>query len=367
LREGTARDAYRLAARHPLSEGSAYADLEWLAGFIALRRLNDPQTALRHFQNLRTAVSTPISLGRAGYWEGRAREALGDAAGAQAAYEFGGEHQSGFYGLLAAEKAGLPMDGVYATGGPEFPDWRSAAFASSSVLAAGQLLLRAGERPLGARFLAHLAEGLNSLELGQLSEMALSTGELYAAVTVAKAAAERGVILPRAYFPVHELAKADLPVAPELALAVARRESEFNPAAGSGAGALGLMQLMPGTAQDMARATGVEYARGRLTSDPSYNARLGSAYLAKLIADFGANPILVAVGYNAGPGRVRSWVAARGHPGAPDVDAVDWIEMIPFTETRTYVMRVAESLPIYRARLTGQVQPMTLRREIGRP
>lgn len=363
MREGRAQDAYRLAAGHHLSDGASYADLEWLAGFVALRQLNDPATALRHFQRFRTAVATPISLSRAGYWEGRAREAMGDPVGAQAAYEFGAEHQTAFYGLLAAEKAGVPMDPALASGGPTFPDWRGGAFASSSVLEAALMLRQAGDRGLFTRFLLHLAESQDATGLGQLSDLALSLDEPYTALSVAKQAAERGVILPRAYFPVTDLARADLGVPPEWTLAIARRESEFNPVVVSPAGALGLMQVMPGTAQDMARALGVDYSRGRLTSDPAYNARLGAAYLRKLFDEFGDSPVLVAVGYNAGPGRSRSWTAERGHPAAADV--VDWIEMIPFTETRNYVMRVSETLPIYRARLTGEAQPIRFLQELS--
>lgn len=364
MREGRAEEAYRLASRHFLTEGSAYADLEWLSGFIALRLLKDPERALPHFRAFRIAVETPISLGRAGYWEGRALEAMGDAEGARLAYEFGGEHQTSFYGLLAAEKAGLPMDATLATGGPEFPDWRGAAFASSSVLEAALMLQKAGDRLLFTRFLLHLAEGFDTQSYGQLTDMVLALGEPYTAVMLAKQAAERNIILPRAYFPLTELAEAEHGVPTELVLAVARRESEFNPEVVSGAGARGLMQVMPGTAQDVARELGIAYSRERLTSDPAYNARLGAAYLKGLIEEFGQNPVLVGAGYNAGPGRPRRWAEERGHPKFESVDAVDWIEMIPFDETRNYVMRVAESLPVYRARLRGEVQPIRLSEEL---
>lgn len=364
LREGCSREAYRLASSHGLTEGSDYADLEWLSGFAALRRLDDPALALEHFRRFRVAVATPISLGRAGYWEGRALEALGDAAGAQAAYEFAGEHQTSFYGLLAAEKAGLPMDGVLATGGPDFPDWRQAAFVQSSVYLAARELLKAGDRQLATRFLLHLAESLDATGLGQLSDLALDLGEPYAAVAIAKQAAERNVILPRAYFPLTDLSDDDHPVPTELVLSIARRESEFNPEVVSAAGARGLMQVMPGTAQDMARALGLGYDRARLTTDPTYNARLGAAYLAGLVERFGRNWVLVAAGYNAGPSRPESWMAERGDPRSGDVDIIDWIEMIPFTETRNYVMRVTESVPVYRARLSGQTAPIRLSEEL---
>jgi soluble lytic murein transglycosylase len=364
LREGRAQEAYRLAARHRMTEGSDYAELEWFAGYVALRALGDPATALRHFRAFRVAVETPISLGRAGYWEGRALEAMGDAAGARAAYEFGGEHQTSFYGLLAAEKAGLPMDATLASGGREFPDWRGAAFARSSVFEAAQLIRAAGDRLLFTRFLLHLAEPFDTTAYGQLSDWALSIGEHYTAVALAKQAAQRNIILPRAYFPVTGLAETDFGVPPELVLAIARRESEFNPDVVSSAGARGLMQVMPGTAQDMAKALGIEFSRERLTSDPAYNARLGAAYLRELIGRFGPNPVLVAAAYNAGPSRPVRWIEERGDPRSAGTDVIDWIESIPFTETRTYVMRVTESLPIYRARLSGRTGPIRLSEEL---
>ena len=132
------------------------------------------------------------------------------------------------------------------------------------------------------------------------------------------------------------------------------------------AGALGLMQVMPGTAKLMAGELGIAYEPGKLTGDWAYNARLGAGYLARLIAEFGDVPVLVAAGYNAGPGRPRRWIEELGDPRAgDDATLVDWIEHIPFTETRNYVMRVGESLPVYRARLAGKTEPIRLSEELG--
>ncbi len=363
MREGDAARAYQIASRHYLQSGGDYADLEWLSGFIALRLLNDPQTALTHFRNLRAGVSSPISLGRAGYWEGRAHEVLGDDAAAAEAYAFGAEHQTSYYGLLAAERAGLPMDPALA-GLERHPDWRDAGFHSSSVLQAAVLLHGAGDRALARRFMLHLAEGLEPQELGQLADMALDMDEPNTAVLIAKQAAARGIILHRAYFPLTDLADMAIPVRRELALAIARRESEFDHTVISPAGARGLMQVMPGTAELMARKLGEPYELARLTQDAAYNARLGTAYLAELIEEFGPNPVLVAAGYNAGPGRPRRWVETLGDPRDPDVDVIDWVEMVPFTETRNYIMRVMESRMIYRARLAGGAVPLTIEEEM---
>ncbi|MEO0903525.1 MAG: lytic transglycosylase domain-containing protein, partial [Pseudomonadota bacterium] len=155
-----------------------------------------------------------------------------------------------------------------------------------------------------------------------------------------------------------DLAEMDLPVDPSLALSIARRESEFNEGIASPVGALGLMQVMPATAREVAGNLGLPYARGRLTTDWRYNAALGGAYLAFLEEEFGPSPVMIAAGYNAGPGRPFSWMDERGDPRLLEMDVVDWIEHIPFRETRNYVMRVTESIPIYEARLTGQTGPV---------
>ncbi len=361
MREGRAREAYLMAAQHHLSEGSAFADLEWLAGYIALRQLDAAPAALDHFRRFRQAVASPISLGRAGYWEGRAHEAMGQRAAASAAYAFGAEFQTSFYGQLAAERAGLPMDPAMA-GTEAFAPGDGPRFEQSSVYQAGRLLLDAGEPTLAAQFLSHLATSLSRSEAGRMAAaIERLEGSNYVRLKIAKAVAARGETIHAAYFPLMSIPVDGRPgVAPELALAIARRESEFNAAAVSPAGARGLMQVMPGTASDMARATGLPFSATRLTSDPGYNARLGTAYLSRLRGEFGEATILLAAAYNAGPGRPRRWVTEFGDPREAGVDAVDWIERIPFTETRNYVMRVTEALAPYRARLSGQAVPIGL-------
>ncbi|MGB3148019.1 MAG: lytic transglycosylase domain-containing protein [Paracoccaceae bacterium] len=356
MREGDARRAYKMAANHFLDGGDDYADLEWLAGYIALRKLDDPSRALQHFARHQAAVNGPISLARSGYWQGRAYEAMGQTDQAAAAYGQAARYQTAFYGLLAAEKLGMPLDPALA-GGEAYPDWQQASFAGSSVFAAGRLLMAAGDERRAAQFFSHLAESLSGTEIGALAGMALQADQPYIGLVMAKAAADKGVIWPSAYFPLVGLDHLDLPVPTELTLSIARRESEFYPRAQSGAGALGLMQVMPETGKMMAAKVGVKYDRAKLGSSFDYNARLGSAYLAGLLDEFGSSPLLVAAGYNAGPGRSRKWMAAFGDPRRDGVDPIDWIEAIPFQETQTYVMRVAESLPIYRARLHGKTGP----------
>jgi soluble lytic murein transglycosylase len=363
MRAGRASDAYRVAASHQLADGSDFVDLEFLAGFIALRKLDDPATAMQHFQRLQAVVATPISLSRALYWQGRAAEAAGNDTLAETTYREAARHMTAYYGQLAAERLGLPLDANLLSD-TRPPDWRQASFANDSVLQAARLLLSAGDRTLAKRFMLHLGESLNAQELDQLADMALSLDEPHIALLVAKAAAERGIILPRAYFPVPAMVPDGLPVSRALALSIARRESEFEPTVISPAGARGLMQVMPGTAELMADETGLPFNVDKLTSDPAYNVEKGAAYLRVLIDEFGPSVALIASGYNAGPGRPRRWVNDFGDPRNPDVDVIDWVETIPFTETRTYVMRVVESLVIYRAKLKGQAGPVRVTAEL---
>jgi soluble lytic murein transglycosylase len=364
MRNGRAQEAYRVAANHHLptdSGASAYADLEFLSGFIALRRLNDPTSALKHFQHLLAGVSTPISLARAHYWIGRAQEAGGQDG--TVSFKAAAAHQTAFYGLLAAERLGLSLDtGLLQK--PAVPDWRNAVFAQSSVLAAAQTLLKAGDRTLAKRFLLHLAESQDETGLAQMADMTLDWGEPHLAVLVAKQAAERGLILPHAYYPVPDFVPDGLKVSRALALSISRRESEFDPSARSSADARGLMQVLPGTAKQMATKLGKPFDASKLISDPAYNVTMGSAYLAEMAEEFGPSITLIASGYNAGPGRPRRWMTEFGDPRRPEVDVVDWIETIPFAETRTYVMRVAEGVVIYRAKLKGAVGPVRITDEL---
>ncbi|PZX18877.1 soluble lytic murein transglycosylase [Palleronia aestuarii] len=358
LMRGEEREnAYAVAASHWLVEGSDYAELEWLSGYLALRFLDRPEAAVTHFQRFRDAVATPISLGRAGYWLGRAYEAAGDDDAARDAFAMGAAYQTSFYGLLAAERIGVPLDPGL-TGQQVYPPLDESGFAGSSVFEAALLLQAAGERDLAETFFRALADRLDEADLGTLGDVALALGEPHLALLIAKQAAQRGITLPRAYYPVVSMGVVNMPVDPALALTIARRESEFDPGVASGVGARGLMQLMPATARDVARTLDLPFSAARLFSDPSYNATLGSAYLAGLIARFGDNPILVSAGYNAGPGRPIAWIEENGDPRSAEVDVIDWIEHIPFDETRNYVMRVAESLPVYRARLEGRVAPV---------
>ena len=365
MRNGSTQLAYRLASQHRLKPGEdGFTDLEWLAGYIALRKLNNTEAAVTHFRALREVAVTPITMGRVWYWLGRAHAAAGNDGKAVEAYTVAARFQTSFYGQMAAIRGGLEPDAKLA--GNETPDWKSAPFLASSVFRTGLLLHYADERYEAGRFFAHMAETMTETEQAQLGAFLIDLGRPNMAIRVAKNAARLGRIIPAPYYPVTELAARAGGVPPELALAIARQESEFNPDVVSSAGARGLMQVMPRTAQAVARQIGVPYSLDRLGGDWEYNSRIGTAYLAEMVKKFRGSYVLAAAAYNAGPHRASRWIAEYGDPRARNVDVEDWIEHIPFSETRNYVQRVMEALYVYRARLNAKTGPLTLERDLKR-
>ena len=226
------------------------------------------------------------------------------------------------------------------------------------------LLLAAGQDNLAERFFTHLTESLDRSQIGQLGDMLAEMGRPPIQVMVGKRAAQRGIEVPGPYYALHPLAEDPHPVPTELVLSIARRESEFNPEVVSGVGARGLMQVMPRTAQEVSGWINEPYSLSGLLSDPNYNARLGAAYLASLARQFDGNVVMMAAGYNAGPSRPVGWMQLYGDPRRGEIDVVDFIESIPFQETQNYVMRVAESLPVYRARLGKDPHPVPFSEEL---
>ena len=366
MREGDHETCYLYASSHridPEDDYIRFADLEWIAGYCAFQLANYEQ-AITHFGDFREVVFSPISVGRAGYWLGRAHEAAGNAEQAAEAYALGAQYQSSFYGQLAQERGGFPVNSEF-IGDRDYGDWATADFTNLTVFHAAMLLYDAGQRTLAERFFTHITERLDEREAGMMGDLMLALGEPHFALVVAKRAAQSGHEIFRAYYPLADLEDVDLPIPRALALSIARRESEFDPVVESGAGAIGLMQVMPATGQDSAGDLGINFSLARLRSDPAYNVLLGSNYIAGLLEAYDENPVLVSVGYNAGPGRVRQWLERFGDPRQSD-DILDWIEDVPFTETRNYIMRVIESLPIYEAQLTGTLPTIGMSERLAR-
>ena len=215
-------------------------------------------------------------------------------------------------------------------------------------------------------FMTHMAETLDRDELLKLTNFTNEKNISFVEIGIAKQAAKRGIILPKAYFPINDISiyPNDLPL--EVLLSVARRESELNANAISPAGAIGLMQILPSTARQMAKELGIKYSKKRLKSDSRYNVKFGATYLIRLIEKYEGSYLLAFAAYNAGPRKVDEWIEFYGDPRDPVISVVDWIEHIPYKETRNYVMRVTESLYVYRSRINGFVEPIGLIKDLKR-
>jgi len=357
------RGAYDAMAGHGFPGGERKVDAEFFAGWVALTKLNDPARAEGHFETLRQSSQTPITQGRANYWLGRVAEARGDAATAQARYAEGARHIQSFYGQLAAEKVGITT----LTLPPEVEITAAdrARFERLELVRALRILGETGEMSLFRVFTYQLDDQLTeAADFAQLIDVSRAYGDQFASMMAGRAASQRGIILPERQYPIRipeqRPGSATLP----FTLAITRQESSFDPAVVSSAGARGMMQFLPSTAQGVARRLGLPYAPERLF-DPDYNMTLGSYHLGELMSRFGGSMLLTAVGYNAGPGRSPQWVARCGDPRGGQVDPVDFIECTPFTETRNYMMRVMENHSIYKARLNGGSAPLTLSADIA--
>ncbi|HEX5007843.1 MAG TPA: lytic transglycosylase domain-containing protein [Hyphomonadaceae bacterium] len=372
IRERDYQNAYRLAAGHGLSPGEAFRDAEWTAGWIALSKLRDPVKAEAHFRTFAAGVSTPISTSRAQYWLAEALMAQEKGAEAQAAYEAAARYPYVFYGQLAAEKvkARLPELGKISFALPASPtDADRAAFARTPIVRAAILLAETGRFASFERFSYAIDDNLaTAMEHQMLFDIAAGYLEMRAAVRGAKAGLGRGLVAPDAVFPVLDLPKSPRTgsAEPALVLALSRQESEFNHRAISAADARGLMQMVPRYAQAEARMVGLPFRSSWLTDDPQYNLRLGRGFLDDLVDDYNGSYILAAAAYNAGPSRARQWIADFGDPRGGGVDPVDWIESVPFSETRNYIQRVLANTQVYRHRLTGQPVEITLSKDLRR-
>jgi soluble lytic murein transglycosylase len=351
LAGGHPADAYAVIVQHGQTRGLAFAEAEFLAGWIALRHLKKPADGIKHFQILYDGVSTDISRSRAAYWMGRAIEASGRPKDANEWYGRAAGYGQTFYGQLAARK--LPGGAARMPGDPSVSDADRLALGGREMVTVARYLGQAGASERTQPFLLKLARMVNGAgETQLLAQLATELKRPDIAVAIARRATDTGITLFDASFPVIDLGTTGS-IERALALALTRQESAFYSGAVSPSGALGLMQLMPGTAREVAGKVGVPYVQDKLTRDPAYNVSLGTQYLGDMLAKFGGSYELALAAYNAGPGRVSRWLESIGDPRAGKIDMVDWIEMIPIRETRNYVQRIMEGVGVYRDRLNG--------------
>ncbi|MBB33830.1 MAG: lytic transglycosylase [Hirschia sp.] len=372
IKERRWKEAYAICANHNMNEGESFAEAEFYAGWVALRYLNDAATAYKHFDNLAANVGTPISLGRGHYWRGRALAALGRKDEAMDAYAESSRQIFTFYGQLAAEElekggkgnAILSFDDIPAPTNDEM-----AAFLAKPVIRAARLLAETGRLRDFERFSYHIDDQLETPQQHQiLFDLAMSYLEPRAGVRNGKAGLSNGIVTPNAAYPVITLPRSGRSGAAEEALVIAlsRQESELEPTAVSHANARGMMQLLPATGRQTARTIGEPYRTSWLTDDPTYNLTLGRSFLDGLVDRFDGSYIMALAAYNAGPSRPVQWIEDYGDPRTGEIDPIDWIESIPFSETRNYVQRIMENLQVYRHRLTGEPTEIRLSADIRR-
>jgi soluble lytic murein transglycosylase len=356
LDEGNPRAAYAVARDAAMPTKENYrVEHQFTAGWIALRFLNNPATALAHFARIVEVTSHPISLARAGYWQGRAAEALGRQQDARTHYMASASYPSAYYGQIARARLGLRELGLRTPPTPT-PE-RRAALGQLEIVRAVQILYAIDAGDLVIPIMIDLGERSDDIDaLVALGRIAAQQQDARAALLLGKAALGRGLPLEQFAFPtfgIPDYRPIGPTVEPSIVYSIARQESTFNPRVVSSAKAMGLMQVTPAAGQYIARKFNVKYSRDRLLSDPIYNVQMGAAELGDLIRDYNGSYILAFVGYNAGRGRVRDWIARFGDPRDPKVDPIDWVERIPFSETRNYVQRVMENVQVYRARFGG--------------
>ncbi len=363
LEAGSPKTAYAVVRRSAAKSSVKQIDAQFYAGWVALRKLKSADAAAGHFKRLLTLAKTPLSRSRGHYWLGRALSASGQSGAAKQHFSKAAAFDTTFYGQLAASRLGrksINVSRVRPTGSDR------ARFPKYELVQAIYKLESAGHPNRARAFYNFLARHLDRPgELALLAARAERKGDHRLALQVGKRAHYRGFDTDTLAWPIGAIPRktktsgAGLP----LAYAIARQESAFQVDARSSANALGLLQLLPGTARSTARSIGIGYSRSRLVRDAGYNARLGTAFLNQQMQKFGGSYVLTFVAYNAGPRRSTQWIERFGDPRGKSVEfVVDWIEQIPFGETRNYVMRVMENYQVYKARLKGS--RLTIKRDL---
>ncbi|WP_299379260.1 lytic transglycosylase domain-containing protein [uncultured Kiloniella sp.] len=343
--------AYRIASGHGLTQGVGFAEGEFLSGWIALRKLSMPRRAYTHFHQLYNGVKSPISKARASYWAGRAAKDIGHDDWATRWYSLAAKYQTTFYGQQANYELG--QEPVIHDSTKKIEPVQQGIFNDKKIVRAIKLLDQLDQDKLVITFLTRLRLDAQTDEDHILAaELANKVSHPNIALRTAKSARQKGILLPDLLYPEMQIDTIkDSHADPALVLALIRQESEFNHKAISHAGARGLMQLMPATAKSVAKKEKLSYKKRQLTDDPTYNIQLGTAYLSDLIGSFDGSYVMALAGYNAGPHRVRKWVKDYGDPRHANVNIIDWMEQIPFNETRNYVQRILESHVMYRNKL----------------
>lgn len=356
--------ASRLLANHGQTDGIGLADAVWLKGWLETEFLGAPKVGFGHFKDMYEQVRYPVSRARAAYWAGRAAEKAGDRHSADKWYDIAASHPTTFYGQLAVVKRNGPVP-LHVPSSPSVSHEAQRRFNNNDFAEAIRLCIEAEGTELARRMITLAIENSeDSGEIALFAALGSRTGSEHLSVHASKRALQQNIVLVDAGYPKPETPSEES-VERALVLAITRQESEFDPNARSPANALGMMQLLPRTAKEVAKKNRMRFSKDRLT-DPKYNMTLGSLYLARLINGYDGSYIMAIAAYNAGPGNVRKWVRQFGTPGNETDSAVNWIEKIPFNETRNYVQRVLENLQVYRKLEADGSQRLALAEDLAR-
>jgi len=370
LKDSNYRTAYQILNNTNLNPGDEFSECEFMAGWVALRFLKESKAAAPHFQKLEAGVSRPISLSRAHYWQGRTYEAAGNLADAWEQYHLAAKAANTFYGQVALARIDAtptlhivetPLDTVSA----------KADFESDDLTRPMKVLADLGQVSLLRTFALHYEDlHPDAKHAAVLAQTMVDLGFREVAVRTAKQASYNGILYLQFTHPVISVPAYHGPGSgpePAMTLGLIRQETEFDPASVSAPGARGLMQIMPGGAKHDADLAGVAYRPNDLLSDTTYNMQLGMAEFGSYINNWGGSLTLSMAAYNAGPTNAKKWITNNGDPRSPATDPIDWIEEIPFGETRNYLMRVLENTQVYRNRLTGRDQPLRILNDLYAP
>lgn len=352
LDQGKFKTAYDVVRSAAVPAMEIYrVDYHFMCGWIALRYLDDPKAAMTHFAAIDEGSANPIALSRAHYWRGRAAEAMNASADARLSYQAAARYPTAYYGQLARARLGLDRIELRA---PALVLAAVDAPPADERVRAADMLYGVGERDMVFYYAEDFAkESTDVAALEALGELAGRRNDARVMLEVGKSALARGLALDHYAFPtigIPEHKQVAPAIEPSVIYSVARTESSFDQRDKSAANAVGLMQVTPEAGRDTAKRFGLTYDWDKMVSDPVYNTQMGAAELSALMSEYRGNQIMTFAGYNAGRGRVREWVQARGDPRDPKVDPVDWVERIPLSETRNYVQRVIENVLVYRAR-----------------
>lgn len=369
LYEGEPQIAYDLVKEVGDVSVNPRNEASFMAGWIALRFLDDADAAEVHFRSMTETADGPRTRSTSAYWLARTLEAKGDKRQARRWYVKASEPFNTFYGLISRQildpkntDLTLPLREVISAAD-------ITRFHSNKAVRAMIAASKAGLSSVTRRLINDLRRGTDDpKQLALLAHLVTQLGDTQMGVRIGKTGLFYGWKLAHWAYPVHAMPDYEPlrePIEEAILYGIARQESEFNTLIQSGAGAQGILQVMQITAKDVCRTYKIKCRLKELKSDPSYNAQLASAYISDRHDQFSGNYTMTFAGYNAGPGRVRYWLRNIGDPRT-DYDTIDWVEMVHIKETREYMKKVLANVQVYRARLAGEKGALRIRDDLQR-